>query len=221
METLTEKIIKIQEKLQRTYNSSELYPNDRVISSSQIVTALTRKEDFYKTYIVGEKNYSLPMIIGVLFSEYYAGNEEAIGYLRELEVDNYIVERLIDAKKKIVKAEKCEEEIKVPLKNYIIRVTLDGFITNPLIVIENKTGKKEWNEIRVEDDIQLDLQAWAVWKTYKKNPKIILNWVDLNSNSKKPIKSFETKRQVAYLKKFEAEKLIPIIEMFEDGSILN
>lgn len=218
---MEEKIQKILQKLDRKYNSSELYPNDRVLSSSQIVSALTRKEDFYKTYIVGEKSYSMPMAIGVLFSEYYAGNEKAIDYLRELEVENYIIERLIDAKKKIVKAGKTEEEVRIKIKDYTIRVTLDGLIENPLVVIENKTGKKEWDNIRVKEDLQLDLQAWAIWKNYKKSPKIILNWVDLNKNSSKPVVSFETKRTVAYLKKFEEEKIIPIIRMFEDGSILN
>lgn len=214
------KIKEIKAKLERQYNSAELYPNDRVLSSSQISLILKDREEFIERYIVGTQSESLAMIIGVLFSEYYAGNEDAIGYLKELEVEDFIIKRLIDAKKQIVKAQKFEEELRVQFKGYTIRITLDGLIENPLIVIENKTGKTEWNSYRVEDDVQLDLQAWGIYKIYKKAPRIILNWVDLNKNTQKPIIPFEAKRTVAQIKEFEKEKLIPLIEGLEDGSYL-
>jgi len=210
----------IKKKLQRQYNSEELYPNDRVLSSSQIVSIMKSPREFYERYILGIGETTLPMMIGTIFSEYYSGNEEAINYLAELEVEDYIIDRLKKAKRQIMKSKDYEKELKVSINGYIIRVTLDGFIKSPLVVVENKTGKREWEEVKVEDDLQLDLQAWAVWKLYKRSPKIYLHWIDLNKNAKKPLQIFPTKRSVEYLKNFERDTLIPIIDQIEDGSLL-
>lgn len=209
----------IRQKLERQYNSDELYPNDRVISSSQFVSALKNPKRFYDQYILNKKEYTLPMIIGVIFSEYYAGNESAVSYLKDLEIQQEIIDRLIQAKRYFMKCEEYEKEIRVAVNNYTLRVTLDGYTKSSCVVVENKTGKTQWDKIRVEEDIQLDLQAWAIWRKEKKSPQIYLNSVDLNKNAKKPIQSFKTKRSVAYLKKFEKEIIIPLINKIEDGTV--
>lgn len=196
----------ITKKLERQYNSAELYPFEKCVSSSQLILLDKDEERFTKQYVIGEEIYSVPLLIGTIFSEMYAGNTKALDLLKEAKVcEPYIYERLEKAIKQIPKATKTEEEIRVQFDNWTIRVTLDGFFPKENTVIENKTGKTIWTQEAVESDKQVSLQSWAVWKTTGKIPTIFLNWVDFNKNSSKHIQSFKVKKTVIELKKFERD----------------
>lgn len=212
----------------RDYNRQQLYPYSKMLSSTQVLDAI---KDASKLY----ENWVLPFVTGVpappldspavhfglAFSELYDDRSfDYKTYCREHKVS----QRLIDHMGYIIKLfpelpKGCAEfPLIVDHRGWQIRITLDGFLMHNGIIIENKTGQMLWTQEVCDVHPQVTLQVWGHWKKYGKLPKkMMVNWVDTNTNYKKPVETFITKRSVKQLRHFERKVIDPIISQIERG----
>ena len=212
------------------YNHAELYPNQKMLSSSQVLTYLEDPEKFYTEYVMEiRRPTSNAMHIGKIFSAMYADRKfkwkEALQ-----EFDNgkgirpyRIYEALDEAIKlfPVIPKRECEYPLKCKYRNWIFRATLDGF-ANKKVDIENKTGgatrewRDGWVQQRVDQSLQITFQYWVKWKRDGVVfDACILNWVDLRANTNQLVKTFETVRFIDELLEFE-EKVDKVINGIEN-----
>ncbi len=203
---MQDQIQKVLNLIQRKYNSDELYPNQKVLSSSQLILLDRDSEKFFEKSFSNLEEKTIPMIIGAVFSDMYEGNMEAFNEaVKTGVIDKKIADRLVLGIKSIPKAKETEKSFYTQFMDWIIRVTLDGYYKEQKLIIENKTGKTKWTQEACENDNQLKLQAWIVWRQTKSNPTIMLNWIDLNINSNKIVNCFKVKFQIKQLMIFERD----------------
>ena len=207
----------------RDYKAHELYPNSKTLSSTQLLDYAQDPHKFHVRWMLGgDSAKSKAMLFGSAFSEAYA--DRSWDY-HSFCLQHGIPKRLIQLLGKVLplfpelKKRECEFEMRVKYRGWTIRVTLDGFISKELIVIENKTGQLMWTQEVADNTLQITLQQWAVWKKKGQKPKKhYVNWVDTSTRATKLIHTFETKRTVTQLKAFERGFLDLIIDGLEAGN---
>ncbi len=205
------------------YDSASLWPNTKVLSSSQIIAYLKDPKEFYITYKNGVTKTSQPMQIGRIFSAAYADRGlDYASHLREAGCSAKFIKLFGEALVKfpIIKGSKPEWPMVAKINGWEIRATLDDYHPKLGLIIENKTGQSLWTKERADDSPQITIQAWALWKRSKKKAnRIILNWW----NTKRiyaDVKSFETSRSLTQLKECE-ELLKLVIENIEAENFSN
>ena len=213
-------ILQQASKLLPTYDSTNLYPLDRVLSSSMIKTYYDSEEDFFTRYMVGGQPLTVPLIVGSTFSAMYQYDDFDPTEVLTLIGKSNLIPILEDARKRIPRIGVTKEDaIVVEYMGWKIRVTLDGVYypkRGASTVFENKTGRVGWDDYRVSEDLQLTMQAWAVKKKTGKLPKkIILSWVDLNPTTPQRVRAFETVRTDAEVEYFEKAILEPMLNNLE------
>lgn len=187
------------------YDRKSIYPNKKVLSSSQVLLYEKDPASFYTCYelgAVGEK--SIPMLVGSVFAALHEmRNFDHRAVLAEIGAPKHIPD-LFERVIKHFPVVPAEQALLAPLGKWKIRVTLDGLLLDQWTIIENKTGEKQWNKERVNFDDQLTIQAWAFWKVHGVIPKqILLNWVNTKKNCTKELHTFKTTRSVKAVKMFE------------------
>lgn len=191
------------------YKLKELYPNKKTLSSSQFLKYEESPSDFYIEYVCGvKKEPSAPMLIGSIFSALYEDRTlDYKAHLHEAKAPKRIPD-LFEQAIALMPVQKNghpEYPLIAKYRGWSFRATLDDFVEPTYTVIENKTGKAEWNQERVNFSDQLTFQAWCHWKKYGVVPRaIILNWVDTSAHSKKTIQTFKTTRSIRAMTLFEA-----------------
>lgn len=208
----------------RDYRHKELYPNTKLLSSSQVLLYEESPEAFYKEYVLGvRRKMTNSILAGVAFSELFANRSfDYVKYINEenkklkYKVPKRVIELLGQEVKRFPELPKknCEVGLKLQIKGrWRLRVTLDGLYHG--VIIENKTGQVEWTQDRVDDSDQLTLQALAVLETEgKKANKIMLNWLDTSARANRKIYTFTTKRSVSQLKDMRV-RLLTVVENLE------
>lgn len=217
-----------QESLQKAsrllpaYDRENLYPIDRVLSSSMIKTFYDSEEDFFSKFMVGGQQLTVPLVVGSVFSAMYQYENFDPTEALTLIGKQKLIPILEDARKRIPRIGITKEDaIVVEHMGWKIRVTLDGIYypkKGASTVFENKTGRVGWDDYRVSEDLQLTMQAWAVKKKTGKLPKkIVLSWVDLNPTASQRVRAFETIRTDAEVEYFEKGILEPMLNILEEN----
>lgn len=207
----------------RDYNSKELYPNTKTLSSSQFLDYLKDPFEFHLKWVLGVNGKEGPALkFGKIFSEAYA--DRSYDYHKELSEDQAnIITRALPFLPELPK-KFCEYPLRPKFKGWTIRITLDGFEPEKYQIIENKTGAEGngwvvgWTQERVNSSDQLTLQSWGFWKIKGVPPtRTILNFIPTSKNPKSPVQIFRTTRSIKYLKLFE-RKVEAVIENIEAGN---
>ena len=202
------------------YNFKELYPNKKMLSSSQMLNYEEDPSKFYLEYVLGAKRKpSVAMMVGSIFSElHHHRNFDFRSALIEIKA----IRRYADLFERVIKTfpiVPAEIPLKCKYKKWTFRATLDGFSGET--IIENKTGQMEWTQARADLSDQITFQSWVYLKKYGKVPKVILlNWVDLRARAEINPVCFKTKRTIAQLKMFE-QRLDAVIEGIEVENFTN
>lgn len=201
------------------YDRKSIYPNHKVLSSSQVLLYERDPAAFYTNYELGVGgDKSIPMQIGSIFSALHEHRD--LDYktaLAECGAPRHIPELFekVIGRFPIIPAEVI---FLAPVGRWKIRVTLDGYVDKTCTIVENKTGEKLWNRHRVEADDQLTIQAWAHWKLKGVIPKqILLNWINTKKNARKDLETFKTTRSVKAVKMFE-RRIEAVIAGIEAGN---
>lgn len=138
------------------------------ISWSQMLAWERGADNFYRTYILGEKFENREMIFGKKIAE---GLEGKI-YCEEADF----------CKTYLPKPKYKEHLIKMNIDGVPILIIMDGFTENPLIIDEYKTGRKPWTQKDVDRHGQLTLYSMVVWKKYGEIPQQRLFWIPTEIN---------------------------------------
>lgn len=207
----------------RIYNKEELYPNSKILSSSQFIDYAKSPSDFYQKWIVGiEQKRGVALEVGIAFGEYYADRSfDYRGYL--LNCGQKVPARLIDLVGSVIKyfpkPNMPENELRVPFEGWVFRITLDDVYPASGVIVEHKTSGLGWTQEVADNHAQVTLQQWGWWKLNGKVPKhTILNWVDTGYNPRLPVESFITKRSKKDLEDFEKNIVIPVLKHLEAGN---
>ena len=207
------------------YDTKSIYPHKKALSSSQFLLYEKSPAEFYVKYELGAKQEnSLPMMIGSIFSAAYADRSfPFVEHLTALGCTVSFVETFGKALAKlpVVKGGVPETPIWAKYDGWKFRATLDDWVEERGIDIENKTGQKPWTVTRVNESDQITFQAWAVWKTYGRPPhKIILNWWNTRIKSYADVRTFETSRTVSECMAFE-KRVAVVIENLNAKNFTN
>lgn len=202
------------------YDLASLYPNQKMLSSSQVLTYDEDPALFHKEYVIGiRRKESQPMSIGKIFSALYADRKfkfkEA---LQAAKVTNARIYRALEDAIKlfpIIPKRACEYPLKCKYRGWKFRATLDGYHQN--IDIENKTGQTVWDQQRADESIQVTFQYWVKWKRDNELFKTCyVNWVDLRASSSKLVHTFETYRSLEEINDFERNVIDKVINGIEN-----
>ncbi len=199
------------------YNFKELYPNKKMLSSSQMLNYEEDVKKFYLEYCLGAKQESsTAMKVGSIFSALYENRDfDFISALAEIKA----IRRYADLFERVIKVfpiVPAEIPLKCKYKKWTFRATLDGLSGET--IIENKTGQIEWTQERADFSDQITFQSWVYWKKYNKVPKVtLLNWIDLRARARINPVCFKTYRKARQLKVFE-QRVDRVIENIEAGN---
>lgn len=207
------------------YNTRDLYPNSKSLSSSQFLLYEEDPQAFWLKYVFAHKQQSSQaMDIGRIFSAAYADRTlNAKRYLEEIGCNIKFIRLFQDALARfpVLKDGICEHEIWVTYRGWKFRATLDCYVPKHFMDVENKTGKMPWTQDRVNSSDQITFQAWCGWK---KNgvpfKQIILNWWNTNITSHVDIRPFKTSRSITALKRFQ-ERVDVVIDNLEAHNFTN
>lgn len=212
----------MEKSLTPEYNSKELYPHFKMLSSSQFLMYEKDPKDFYIRYQLGaDDKHSIAMQVGSIFSELH--RDRAFDHkaaLASIKAPRRLA-GLFESAIKAMPVIPAEVKLVCKLGKWKFRATLDGYVQDSYTIVENKTGKLGWNQERVDFSDQLTFQAWVHWKKFGVIPKsIILNWVNTNSSSSCLVRTFKTTRSVKCLKMFE-RRVEAVISSLEAGNFTN
>ncbi len=201
------------------YDFESLYPNHKVLSSSQFLLYEEDPQRFYIEYVLGaRRKASKAMMIGSIFS---ALHEDRKFNFREELLKIKAPKRIGDLFDDVIKKFPiipAEIALKCKVGKWSLRATLDGFLEDYSTIVENKTGQVDWTQERADFSDQVTFQAFVHWKKYGELPKkIILNWVSTNPRSTQKIITFKTSRSVRTMKVFE-QRVDRVIENIEAGN---
>lgn len=204
------------------YNLKDLYPNTKCLSSSQFKRYEEDPAKFYVEYVLGIRGEpTVKMQQGVIFSALYANRKlDYKAHLHNCHAPARVGDIFGEVIKRFPVLKGGHPEFPLIGKHggWKFRATLDDFVEKLLVIVENKTGEKEWTQERSDNDDQVTFQAWCHWKEYGVVPKkIILNWVDLRRNTSRRLWTFTTKRTLKQLQAFE-ERVDYVIENIEAGN---
>lgn len=206
------------------YDLASLYPNTKVLSSSQVLTYLKDPSEFYRVYHYGQKQESQAMEIGRIFSAAYADRTlDYKPYLAAAGCNQRFIELFEKALAKfpVLNGSQPEYPMIGKIGEWGVRATLDDLHESQGIVIENKTGKKAWNQERVDASPQLTIQWWAYVNQLGTSPKkFLLNWWNTGIVSSPRIETFKVKRTKTQLRDCE-DLLSRVIENIEAGNFTN
>lgn len=196
------------------YDSASIYPHTKTLSSSQILLYEKNPQEFFIRYVLGaddEESKSVAMKVGRIFSALHA--DRSFDYRSALKQIK-AVGRLADLFERVIKffpVVPAEVALVAPIGKWKVRATLDGWVDEHLVIIENKTGQTVWDQERVNFDDQITLQNWVVWKLKGVlASKTYLNWVCTSANPTQELVSFRTTRSVKAVKMMEARILAVI-----------
>lgn len=190
------------------YNLAELYPNEKCLSSSQVLCYAEDPTKFHEEYVIGlRRKENEVMFIGKIFSAMYADRSfnwsEA---MRQRGVTNARIYRALEDAIRVfpeIPKKWCEYPLKCKYRGWKFRATLDGYWDNR-VDIENKTGQKVWDQFRADTSDQITFQYWVKWK---KDGMLFdecqVNWVDLRASYKKLVNTFTTHRTIEDVERFE------------------
>lgn len=201
----------------RDYNKAELYPNNKMLSSTQFIDYAKDPKVFYEKWVAGfEGKKGAALEVGIAFSELYADRSfDYRSYLMNCGVK--VPSRLIDLCGSVIKyfpkPNEPEKELRVKFNGWVIRITLDDVYFKQNVIVENKTSGLLWTQAVVDNHIQITLQQWGYWKLQSKVPKYtVVNWVDTGYRPKQPVLSLKTKRTKAQLEAFEKGIVVPVLK---------
>ena len=120
-----------------TYDSTSLYPLERVLSSSMIKTFYDSEEDFFTRYMVGGQPLTVPLIIGSVFSAMYQYDEFDPTEALTLIGKQKLIPVLEDARKRIPRIGVTKEDAIVVNFIPIIRQML-RFVIAAVNMLTNK-----------------------------------------------------------------------------------
>jgi len=197
------------------YNLKELYPNTKMLSSSQVLKYAESPADFYTEYVLGVKRPpSVPMLIGSIFSALHEFRDFPA---REALLQVKAPKRIGDLFEDVIRhfpVVPSEVALIADHKGWQFRATLDGFVEEEYIIIENKTGQVEWTQERTNFSDQITFQSWCHLKKYNVLPlKILLNWVNTAPQARKTLTTYKTSRTMKNLVRFENS----VIDLVIDG----
>lgn len=204
------------------YDRKSLYPNTKMLSSSQFLCYEKDPAFFYERYCLpNDDTGTVKMQIGRIFSALYQNRElDYRTYLTEAKAPKRIADLFgeVITKFPVLNGGYPEYPLTTEFSGWGFRATLDDFVERHFTVIENKTGEREWTQERVNFDDQLTFQAWVHWKKYGVPPRtIILNWVNTKAGARTVLQSFKTSRSIRGLKLFE-ERVQTVVENLEAGN---
>ena len=207
------------------YDLASLYPNTKVLSSSQVVTYLKDPKEFYITYLNGVTKRSLPMDVGRIFSAAYADRSlDYAAYLTEIGCKAKFIGLFGQALSKfpVIRGSIPEFPMIGRLGNgWEIRATLDDYHHKQGLIIENKTGKMPWTQERADQSPQVTIQEWTCWNKHGKMPKrVIVNWWNTGITSYPHVETYITSRSLAQLKDCE-ELMEEVVTNIEAGNFSN
>ena len=211
------------------YNHDELYPNHKMLSSSQVLAYEQDPKTFFMEYVLGVRRpCSNAMHIGKVFSAMYADRKwnwrkECQAFDGGKGIRPY---RIYDALEQAISQfpdigkRNCEVALKCKYKGWKFRATLDGYY-GKTVDIENKTGQVPWYQNEedkiakgdtspnfrcnfADTSIQVTFQYWIKWKKDKELfDHCQLNWVDLRANAPQLVNTFVTYRTLFEIQEFE------------------
>ena len=211
---------KIKKEKGMDYNFEELYPNKKMLSSSQVLTYEKEPQQFYVEYVLGvRRKTSQPMFVGKVFSAGFA--DRKFDWRKSLDSWNngkgVAPKRLYDLMENSLKAmpllpkKDCEYALKCKFMGWSFRASLDGQVPADKIIIENKTGQVPWTQVRTDESDQITFQNWCYWKKNGElSKKTILFWVSTGANSRQLIVTFNTKRTLKQLQEFE-KRMVAVV----------
>lgn len=206
------------------YDHATIYPNEKELSSSQVLRYWEDPQRFYFEYVLGVRDpESQAMYVGKIFSAAYTD--------RKFNWKKYLLAwnngkgirpyRLYEAFEKglaafpVIPKRDCEVALRCEYRGWKFRATLDGYFERR-VDIENKTGQMEWTQQRFDESDQVTFQYWVKWK---KDGKLFdycqCNWLDFRSVASKLVHSWNTHRTLDQLEKFEREVIDYVIDGIE------
>jgi len=204
------------------YDDKTIYPHFKVLSSSQFLAYEKDPRQFFNDYELGAKSEgTLKMSQGRVFSALYADRTLPFReYLKQMGAKPRVADRFEYAIKlmPVLKGGHPEYPLIANYGGWGFRATLDDFVEEIHVIVENKTGEKVWTQERADTDDQINFQAWSHLVKYTTVPKkIIVNWVDLRAGSNQILNSFITKRSLTQLKEFQ-KRVDVVIANLEAGN---
>jgi len=201
----------------RDYAREELYPNSKMLSSTQVLDFAKSPSDFYQKWVLGMDTKESPALhTGIAFGELYADRTfDYRAYCNEHNVPARLVEVIERAIKHFQPANDPEHKVLVEHKGWTFRVSYDDFYPTQKTIVEHKTSALKWTQEVVDTHAQVTLQEWAYWKKYNELPVHILNWIDTASGSTKLITTFKTHRTKTELICFEQQIIDEVIKNLE------
>lgn len=202
------------------YDFKSLYPYTKTLSSSQILLYEEDPAAFYTEYVLGVRRAeSVAMKTGSIFSELHRNREyDFKTALAQAGAPKRVAELFarVIAHFPVVPAEVA---LVADVGNgWKVRATLDGYVESEFVIIENKTGQREWTQERVNFSDQITCQSFVHWKLKGVTPKrILLNWVNTAASAKQPLVSFKTSRTSKALQMFE-RRVEAVIAGIEAGN---
>ena len=224
-----------------SYDRDSLYPNEKELSSSQVLGYWQNPSEFFMEYELGVRRAeSSPMHIGKAFSAAYTDrkwnwrkylqgfdNGKGIRPFRIYESFEIALNAF-----PVLKKRECEYALRCKYRGWKFRATLDGYYEKR-VDIENKTGQVPWFKNReakleagdttderyvnfVDESMQITFQYWVKWKKDKcLFDSCQLNWVDFRANATQLVHTFNTERTLLQLQEFQDTVIDPVIDGIE------
>jgi len=210
----------------RDYNAKALYPHHKKLSSTQVLDYAKDPALFHLRWVDGVPMKMSPALaFGIGFAEAYADrNFDYKTYMLKYKVAKRLISHMDYVLPMFPELPKgcAEYELICEHRGWKFRITLDGFLEDQGMVIENKTGQLVWDQNVCDNHPQITMQSWAYRKKYGKlAKKIMVNWVDTSTQAKKPIHTFHVKRSISELNVFEKNVIDKVIDNLEAGNFSN
>lgn len=161
------------------------------LSWSQYSLFLSNPEEYRRTYILGEPNFTN---IEMDFGAKIANGLEKEDLTGDAEIDF--------CKITLPKVDEKEKEMRVKFEEVPLLIRMDGFI-KPNIIHEYKTGHNPWTQRKVDTSEQLTFYAFAFFLATNKIPEISLFWIPtkkengvISLTGDNPVE-FKTKRSIS------------------------
>lgn len=207
----------------RDYRPQDLYPNTKVLSSTQVLDYAKSPKDFYAKWVAGfDRKASTALHVGIAFGELYADRSfDYRAYLSTRKVPARLIELVGRAITYFPKATNPEYEMRVEHNGWVVRITYDDFYPDQKLIVEHKTSALEWTQETVDNHDQITLQEWGYWRKYGKLAKHIVNWVDTDPKGTKLVQTLKTHRTKYQLIAFEEQVVNRVLAGIDAGNFTN
>lgn len=201
------------------YDFATIYPNKKCLSSSQFLDYEKDPADFYVRWVLGAKRSSAAMEVGRIFSALYADRTlDHRALLFAAGAKPWIADLFDDVIRRfpVLKGGHPEFPLQANFEGWQFRATLDDFVADQDVIVENKTGAVPWTQARADNSSQITFQCWVHFRLTGRLPGVIVNWVN-TAKARAQIATFRTRRTVQDIHQFD-DRARAVLQHLEAGN---